>query len=374
MSDIQFRTDQFNAQNKQFYDAQRYQSMDRMGQTIGNTAQNIVQNSQVNAQLDMRRVMTEIASREADSALRLQEIEAERQLQQNKMASIMMMDELDQSKARTVLVQQQAEAAKMANERQKRINSQMYKYGVDELPMEIAMRTGGRMLLGDSGIVANRDNYDNEIEKRRREDSIRKTLDSLAARNRNDFGEVKYDEQTKAFADFLEGKLRSSMGGAEFDAYMQGRSQNGQPQPQAPQPSSNGQATTGAATQSGLSPQVEQMAGHLYGQIQRDPQWSQFWGGLDKPTQSRVMATMATYANDLLGKAGMSYPQEMAPVLVFQAFETDPMVASNILATAGYDDEQIRNVLLARGMDDKAITGVLGRLKDYVQSIRKRQQ
>lgn len=374
VSDVQFRTDQHNAQQRQFYDAQRYHAQQGMGQSIERGGQNLAANHQFNQQMQLQRAQFEMNAKMADAGLRLQAAEMEQQMHRNKLNTMLAINQVDQAKAQTSILEQQAKAARMANDRAERMNAQMDKYQVDELPLDVALRTNGRVLVGDKGIEFFGGGSDAKTEKRLQEDSMRRTLEVLAKRYRNSIsGEVEYDPETKAFAGFLESQLRNSMGGKEFDAYKAKQNgQAGQPQPPAPQPPAGAGPGKPPQTESGLPPQVEQMTGHVYGAVQRDPMWAPFVASLKPEFQSRVMATVATYAADIAARPDMSYPPEMAPVLVFQAFDQDPYVAAHILRSGGFAPEDISNLLTARGLNQKTIDRILGGLQAYIDNLKKR--
>lgn len=394
MNDIQFRTDQFNAQNKQFYDAQRFQAMSHMGQAIGNTAQSIVQNRQANAHLDMRRVMTEIASREADSALRLQEIEAERQLQQNKMASMLMMDQLDQSRLQVDMGKESLRAARLQNDQNEELRKtrtrsaaaeyigklQSIGYVEDEKTGQMRPATEDELAS-----MANRMGSDGSNERlwqaeyRQRLQGLRSSYymmgQYIGSPDKRGWVESQISELERRLS--VTGAPPAGGGSGGGGAPLGG----GGAQP--------GQASTlvsdtiragwqsvlqqaGQSPDAGPPPDVQvpedvQKMAYLSDQvIQRHPQWSRITQQMKGDDRASLLYAMGVYANDIAPKTD----PRMAAQFVMDALNGTGRDAAYFMTVANFSDEHIRQVLLSRGASEDAVNAALKERDDYIARLK----
>jgi len=96
--DNQFRTDQHNAQNRQFYDAQRYQS-DRTTAGIIGGIPGRMQQAQMNQQaMELDQLNAALTEKQVESDLRMQEAAMEQQFHRNKLNDILMVDQVESSR------------------------------------------------------------------------------------------------------------------------------------------------------------------------------------------------------------------------------------------------------------------------------------
>lgn len=91
------RTDEHIAQNRQFYDSQRYQSDRATAGIVGNYAAN-AQQSQMNQQaMEQQQLQGALMEKQVESDMRMQEATMEQQFHRNKMDQILMMDQVAMS-------------------------------------------------------------------------------------------------------------------------------------------------------------------------------------------------------------------------------------------------------------------------------------
>ena len=151
--DHQFRTDQFNAQNRQFYDQQRMASGREMNQTIGQLP-GMMQQAQSNKQImELRGVEAEMQKVRLDSDMRAQEVATEAQFQKNKMIEMQMIDQLDMSRIGVESAQLGLEQQKMQLEDAKRVQKNAGATQAHKHRMELLKALGGPAFARATGQI-----------------------------------------------------------------------------------------------------------------------------------------------------------------------------------------------------------------------------
>ena len=164
------------------------------------------------------------------------------------------------------------------------------------------------------------------------------------------------------------------------------------PQPTAPEPAvpdvppaalpapGEGQEQTVAAEmlspadqQIELPQEVQQMAAVSYQELmRRGGPVADTWANLPEDSRGALLIAMGTMANDLVAN-GYTTPA-MAPSFVLEAVNGNSTQTAYFLKLAGYSNEQIRAVLLARGATEDAVDYMMASLQKGIDRARENEQ
>lgn len=406
--DNQFRTDAFNAQQRQFYDSQRYASERETGRTIAalpGQMQQIAANKQA---MELQQMQAELLRVKTESDIRAQEVATETQFQQSKIAQMRMIDELDMSRIGVKSAELGYEQAKFNFEQQKDAAQRAPGQEAKALELKAIGAFGGianairlrRKVpeLGEDGTISGwREPTDDEDL-----DEIAKSLEKRMGAQRHpllDFKDAGLQAERIAapyknrwgieWPDTPEGKrlkkeyddlIKTSTEG--FRSYFGNSPQSGvdpgdtleaqgyAPRPMAPRAP---QVQGGKGEQLQLSQGVRQQAGYAAQFAQRDQVWSGMAESMGEEAFTRMLVGIGVAADDLVRNHRM--PPDRAAQVVMSRILSGGDDAAHYLTMAGYSKDQVRTWLQSRpNATLQTVNAIMERLDKHIQSRRSRKK
>lgn len=375
--DNQFRTDVQIAQNRQFYDAQRYQADQMTAQTVG----------QMPLQM--------LAAQKMDADLRLQENEIEAQHHAAKMAMMLQMDQVDRSRLENRLLEQTIEQRQEAIKRERERNqTDRDRYLLSAMGGAQGLAAQG-LVMGVDGVVRRDREASANILSAGQSDSDNVTK-ANALRNWSDQMLDRYrfagtlippkdpkdrQEYDRIMAEMNRaGKLLGVRSpGSDPGTAMEDQ---GYGDSQAPMPTGSfWKDTFNAAKAAGApttptgprppeaDPMVQQLGMASYQQLVQSPQWSDILADMPAEARGSIAKAMGAYAADLVNSGQV--PPEMAAGYALDAVNGVGYGAAYMLKLGGYDDDRVRMILKSRGQSPESIDQTMKQIRSYIETRRK---
>ena len=410
------KTDQYIAQNNQFYDAQKYQSDRATAQAIGNIPGKM-QQLQMNQQaMEQQKLKSALMGKMVESDLRAQEAAMEQQFHSDKMNQLLMADQVQSSHEDVRMKKNQnamnemtmAEMKKASSTDNQTKKSKYISEAVARMGAGPAARAMGEIpYMGNSGWLLRKPDSPEQLEKfikdnplagkgsegRYTADSAWQMAENIAAKYTTRLGGLEWPDTPEAAQDRRQyDNLRKQ--GTDYYSGLRGDAQGAPGQPGGPpperHPASGGQPPGAPGQPPGAPGQPEQFshtdmmdllgpakekeiaqlsqgavqqANAAYVHAQRDPEWREMAGIMGEKSFALMAAGIGVAAEDLVKSGRMT--SDRASQVVMQSIMRGGSESAMYLSLAGYSEPQIR-AWLGRNNSDSAVNSIMGRLNAHI--------